>query len=363
MILFGDRPQYVQHLQARQPRIEITLGFYDVSSETSYFFAGPESVESTQLHEVTHQLFQESKTASAKLTPQANFWIMEGIAMYMESLRHGESVARLGGLDARRLQFARYRALQEQFYIPLVELVSMGQAELQRDPRIRRIYSQAAGLVHFLMDGQAGKHRQALLQYLRLVYEGRDRIESLATLTGVALPQLDDDYREFLHVTDQRLADANLQPDTVEALCLGNTSISDLGLRGIPPQRRLTWLDVANLDATDDGLAFALRSEELRQLNLDGTEITDALLPQLAATTTLEELDLSNTAISDRGLKSIAELPQLRVLWLQGTGITDVSVTTLISLPMLRHLGIEGTSITDAGRKQLREAKPDLGFD
>ena len=42
--------------------------------------------ERTMYHKATHQLFQESRPVSPEVGHRANFWIIEGIAMYMESL-------------------------------------------------------------------------------------------------------------------------------------------------------------------------------------------------------------------------------------------------------------------------------------
>ena len=69
---------------------------------------------------------------------------------------------------------------------------------MQRDPRIARLYTQSAGLTHFLMHYDGGRYRDALVAYLSTVYSGRDVPASLAQLTGVGYDILDRQYREFL---------------------------------------------------------------------------------------------------------------------------------------------------------------------
>ena len=134
VVLFSSQQEYTEFLKDSQPRIGITKGFYDIAVRSAYFFAGEQSAHSTQLHEATHQLLQEVQATSERLTLSQNFWAVEGIAMYMESLQRCGPAVLVGGVGANRLQFARYRRLQEKFYVPLRDLVSYGRDQLQQDP-------------------------------------------------------------------------------------------------------------------------------------------------------------------------------------------------------------------------------------
>ena len=69
---------------------------------------------------------------------------------------------------------------------------------LQTDPRIATLYSQAAGLTHFLVHYDRGRYRDALVAYLVAVYTGRDAPDTLAKLTGTSYSDLDKQYHEFL---------------------------------------------------------------------------------------------------------------------------------------------------------------------
>ncbi|MEX2560159.1 MAG: hypothetical protein WD403_09610, partial [Pirellulales bacterium] len=76
-----------------------------------------------------------------------------------------------------------------------------GMDRVQHDERIAMLYSQAAGLAHFLMHYDQGRYRDALVDYLLAVYSGRDRQSSLAELTGTSFDELDRQYREFVTAT------------------------------------------------------------------------------------------------------------------------------------------------------------------
>jgi hypothetical protein len=118
--------------------------------------------------------------------------------MYMESLRQEDGFYVLGGFDDERLHAAWYRLTQDNFYVPLTEFTTYGRDRLQTDPRIATLYSQAAGLANFLVYFDNGRYRDALVAYLLAVYTGRDRPDTLATLSGVDYETLDKQYREFI---------------------------------------------------------------------------------------------------------------------------------------------------------------------
>ncbi|MBX7165745.1 MAG: DUF1570 domain-containing protein [Pirellulales bacterium] len=207
VVYFRDREEYVTALRPAQPNIEITIGIYFGSTKTAYFFADEEQDDATLDHEATHQLFSETRATSDEPGLRDNFWIIEGIALYMESLVEHDGYATLGGPDNVRLQAARQRLLGDGFYVPLAELTRFGRDQLQHDERIAMIYSQASGLAHFLMHAEAGRYREALVRYLLAVYGGQAGPETLAELTGQSYAELDQQYRAFL----QALPDVTLK--------------------------------------------------------------------------------------------------------------------------------------------------------
>lgn len=363
-MLFASKQDYVKYLEPTQPRIAITLGFYDVKTETSFFFAGTESSPATQLHEATHQLFQELQRASVpRIGADANFWVVEGVALYMESLRQRGPYGIIGGFHANRLQFARYRCLQEGFQVPLESLVAVDRTAMQEHAEIRRLYSQSAGLTHFFMDDESGKYRTGLIRYLRSVYQGRDRIGTLASFLDTGFAELDGQYKNFLDVTDNDVFQASVQPDEIVSLCLARTSVTDAAIRKLPPQRQLQWLDLSFLPIADNSLGFLASAAALRQVSLEGTQITDATLAALAKHSAIEELDVSHTNITDEGVTVIASLPNLKILWLTGTKVTNRSLDLLAELPKLEQLDCSGTRISEDRKARLRQRRPTLSIE
>jgi hypothetical protein len=200
---FRDRDDYNRSLRSLESNIEITSGLYWSPPGLNklgraYFFAGKDSDDRIMYHEATHQLFHESRTVSPSAGHSGNFWIIEGVAMFMESLRREDGYDVLGGFDDIRLHAARYRFLHDKFYVPLGDFVDFGALKLQTDPRVRTLYSQAAGLTHFLIYYDNARYRDALVAYLSLVYAARDDHDTLSKLTGTDYRELDRQYRKFL---------------------------------------------------------------------------------------------------------------------------------------------------------------------
>ena len=199
VVFFRDRADYNRSLRAAMPNVAMSIGVYVEQTQRAYFFAGEDYDDRTLYHEATHQLFHQSRAVAPDVGRLANFWIVEGIALYMESLHREGDYWVLGGLDDERMYAARYRLLESKFYVPLEEFAGYGMEQLQTDKRIATLYSQAAGLTNFLIYYEAGRYRDALVLYLSAVYSGRDGPRSLAKLTGVSFDNLDRQYREFIN--------------------------------------------------------------------------------------------------------------------------------------------------------------------
>jgi hypothetical protein len=196
--LYRDRDDYNRSLRPLRSNIEISTGFYYDNPGRAYFFVGKDCDDRIIHHEATHQLFHESRPVAPDVGRRFNFWIGEGIAMFMESLHREDGYDVLGGFDDERLHAAQYRLLVSKFFVPFEEFVDFSMDSLQADPRIRTLYSQAAGMAHFLIYYDHGRYREALVNYLTTVYSGRDDHDTLARLTGQDYSELDKQYREFL---------------------------------------------------------------------------------------------------------------------------------------------------------------------
>jgi len=200
VVYFRDKEQYHQALKPIMPDVGISAGLYVAQNHTAYFFAGSEDSERTTYHEATHQLFQQSRRVSDEAGRNANCWLMEGIAMYMETLhREGECLV-LGGLNDVRMEAARYHVEEKDFYLPFDKLVRMGVQNLQGHPEISKLYSQIAGMTSFLVHFEDGRYRDALVSVLTATYNGSRDPDLLARATGVGYAELDKQYQAYMKI-------------------------------------------------------------------------------------------------------------------------------------------------------------------
>jgi hypothetical protein len=363
VVLFRNRAEYAAHVAGVHPRAAATLGLYQDAQRTAYFFAGEPSVQATWYHEAAHQLFQEAVPQTVQPAgSRTNYWLLEGVAMYLESLTPQEGYWTVGGCEASRLQIARYRTLAGDGGLPWPRLAAMGRDALQDHPEIARLYTQAAGLTHFLMDGQAGQFRAAVCRLLTQIYQGSDTPTSLTELTDQSWEALEEGYRRFLNVTDDDLA-AIPAPDLVKDLSLGRTAVTDRGMEHVGRCTQLRWLDLSYTAVTDEGAARLGRCSQLRQLFLEGANVTSAVVPTLATLTELEELDLSRLPLTDDSLAPLARLKNLKALHLVGCPLTDAALEHLRTLKQLERLDARGTQVTPQGLVRLRKSLPRLRAD
>ncbi|MGA2035504.1 MAG: hypothetical protein ABSG68_24915 [Thermoguttaceae bacterium] len=198
VVYFRDHDDYTRSLRSRVPNLGISLGIYMPQDRTAYFFAGDEDAGRVLNHEATHQLFQQTRHAPLDVGRNANFWVIEGIAMFMETLHQEHGYYVLGGLDDVRMLAARQHLIDGDFFVPLAQLTAYGTERLQSDPKVSSLYSQMAAMTNFLVFYDGGRYRDALVAYLTAVYSNRATLKTLAELTGAGYAELDRQYQEFM---------------------------------------------------------------------------------------------------------------------------------------------------------------------
>ncbi len=203
VFLYRDKADYDANLKALEDRIERSNGYYSPITTTAYFFPASEDMEafvaeSTRhalFHEATHQLFQEAKSGRNQDPAQTNYWLVEGMAMFMETFRMDKKHYKLGDLYHSRLVAANLYFVRDKFFMPTATLTRFGAEDF---PKNLYCYAQSAALTHYLMFAHAGRDRAALLELLRTTYSGAARANTLEKLLGRPFEEIDREYREFL---------------------------------------------------------------------------------------------------------------------------------------------------------------------
>jgi len=206
--LYRTKAEYVLALQAQTPQIEVTNGYYDNRSRIASFYEnGPGADPRTLFHEATHQLFYECTARDRMVGETGHYWAVEGIGCYMESFRDDGATMSAGSPRYARFVNARDVLLEEKFLVPLAEFDARGRQAFQTAPELFNCYSQASGLTHFFMHAGDGALRPALTVHLAELYHPAVRpnqIRPLDRLTGVPWTKLEELYRGYLTLQDER---------------------------------------------------------------------------------------------------------------------------------------------------------------
>ncbi len=358
VVLFRSKADYVTKLRPQLAGIESTTGLYFDQDRVSYFYVAPPTDRlaiAARYHEVVHQLLHAHLGGDFIPGKEFNFWAVEGIATYFESLAHGSGYISLGGWEADRLQFARYRTLntpREERPWPLSKLVAVSQTHWQAAHDVRQLYSRSAAMSQFLLDGENGRHRAPFLDFIGLLYQQKDKLTSVAELTTTSAEELDEQFVQYLRVTDNDLQ-AIIEPARLRNLSLGRTQVTDAGLSHLKGCPQLEWLDLTQLQVTDEGLQVIAQMPHLKQLFLEGTTGTPKTLAIISGLHELEELDLTGWSLKDEDLGLLAGLKRLETLYLTNTPITDAGLLHLKPLSNLKTVETSATKVTATGRKQL----------
>ncbi len=361
IVIFADSDEYQRTLARDEPAVAQSTGFYSDMRQTTFLYGGVgDDTTPTRHHELTHQMFREatfSRLGTRSPGEQSDFWLVEGIAGYMESLSFIDNLATVGGWNSERLQYARYRILVGGDSMPLSELRADGRIAAQRRSDLSRYYAHAITQTHFLLDGGVTGSRQWVFNTLADLY----RIEVSFPLTANA-PEDPRLVTQFLAVNDQTIvANAKILPPT--KICLAGCEVSSEGLAAIPASTSLTWLDLSRMPSLKltDIMRLCPEPNSLTTLSLEATRLEpESLAIWLGGATSLRELDLSSTAMDDHLIEPLSQMREIDTLWLTGSHVSDKIIDVLLSLSKLRSVDLQQCAVSDDAIARLRAARPDL---
>ncbi|MEZ6131936.1 MAG: hypothetical protein R3C59_25020 [Planctomycetaceae bacterium] len=229
---YATRAEYDRVIRSKSELLArvVTNGLYWEPDRTSYFFRNPDDESLlTVFHEATHQILDlataaDRRTAARKrkavlrqpqirdwvMCENSNFWMLEGIACYFESIRISDGAIVVGDPGYVRFQAAQQRLLRDNFYVPLQLFSGLGKDAFQHHPNLPQLYSQASGFAHFLLHYQNGTYRDDFVRLLSAAYrpdlKNVLKEPSLEEITGVKFAVLDQQYREHLHQLSMQTA-------------------------------------------------------------------------------------------------------------------------------------------------------------
>ena len=379
VVLFQNAAEYHAELGSQVPGIERSTGFYSDQMGITFLYAAEQDAAATRRHELVHQMFREATRSGlgrGRPGEQGDFWLVEGIAGYFESLWIGPRSATLGGWDSPRLQYARHRVVVGGDRLPWTELREDGLLAAQQRADLARWYAHAIAHTHRLLDDEQGRFRPWVFAALADLYRipggpalptGLPETPPGLDPAGVNPPVAVDQrsgaeiaLEKFLRIGDEDLI-SNRLDRSLRELCLAGCEVTGEGLAALTPQRQLDWLDLSRLPITDrDVIRLVPDPASLSQLSLEATKITPGLETWLGRVRRLRELDLSWTAADDRLLAALPDDSVLETLWLTGSQVGDEFLNKVGSLKELRAIDLQRTAVGDEALRRLRSRRPSL---
>jgi hypothetical protein len=358
VVLLKNESDYARTLGQSMPGIDQSTGFYSDERQTSFFYPSDSTdAVATRRHELVHQLFREAtRSGLAGDSPgrQSDFWLVEGIAGYFESLRFDQRHATVGGWDSPRLQYTRYRVFGRREIMPLDELRPEGQLKVQRRADLAKWYAFSIAYTHQLLDGKNLSGRRWVYDRLAKLYQ-----VNLDVPAAQLPPESELSLVDFLRVSDGALK-TNPASGVLTELCLSGSQVTGRGLATIPASDSFRWIDLTNLSISSDDLKRMVPvPSSLEQLSLESTGVDDSITDWIAKAKQISELDLSQTRCGDATISALADHSRLRTLWLTHSAITDASIPVLSRLQSIESIDLQRTAVTNDGLAKLRTAHPD----
>jgi Leucine-rich repeat (LRR) protein len=135
----------------------------------------------------------------------------------------------------------------------------------------------------------------------------------------------------------------------LEVLDLGDSAITDAGLKHLAGMTKLRSLGLVKTKVTDDGLSSLAKMAELQHLGLGQTGVKGAGFEKVKGLAKLSGLDLTGTPFGDDGMKHLSALTALNSLQLAGTAVTDAGLEQLKGMEKLGMLNLSKTKVTGTG--------------
>lgn len=139
---------------------------------------------------------------------------------------------------------------------------------------------------------------------------------------------------------------------------LSGTQIDDRALELLAQRETVDALVLADTSITDHGVAALEGHPQLRELDLTRTAISDRSLESLSSLPALKHLNLCGTDVTDDGLKALEGNSTLLTLNIQETQISDAAIATLGTLESLKLLAMGNSKLSPDGIIRLQHTLP-----
>jgi hypothetical protein len=223
VVLFPSHKDYLTHVKDQHGNDELlrnSAGFYSPADRRSRFFWSEDLTDTlrTFYHEVAHQLFAEVKDGTGGGSA-GNNWLVEGIAVYMESWEKVDGRWRPG----HRVELNRFQAAKSFLASnPGWSLESFAAIDHDQFHKQNRglNYALAGALSHFFMHYDDETYKEAFVRFIAAYYAGKVNQRSLQDYiraeggSSQSFATLEKQFRQYMASLGEKKAEA--EPEAEE---------------------------------------------------------------------------------------------------------------------------------------------------
>ena len=312
VVFLQNQQQYANLLEEHVRGIGISSGYYSNRLRTSFFYDGDATTQSTWRHELTHQLFRQSKGRSPdNVFDKNHVWLDEGVATYAESMTEFDSYVTLGGFEAERTQYARKQALLENAALSVADLNKMTKDSWQAQGNAK-LYSQSAAIVDTLMNENHGQYQPDFINLLQIIYHRQAPSKSFENKLKLTFAQVDQMFLGFLKISADKVSKHLSKPKTRTFLSFAGAKLANGDYQKIAECINLEVLDLSEHVLNKNDLQPLTNCPALNQLILVRCQFGTGALLEVARLPGLTEIDLRQSRIGPTQANEINRLRQLK---------------------------------------------------
>jgi Flp pilus assembly protein TadD len=192
VIVFRDEASFLPFKPLYQGKPANVSGYFQPGEDVNYIAISLESGErdryGTAFHEYVHLHLRDN-------VPGAPLWLNEGLAEFYSSILFAGGEALLGAAIPAYVQL-----LRSQEMLPLSTLFSIGTNSPHYNERDKSgvFYGESWALVHYLMQGDGGRHQEQFKRFLQMVSRGDNADKTFEDVFGMSLVVAEKELREYV---------------------------------------------------------------------------------------------------------------------------------------------------------------------
>jgi tetratricopeptide (TPR) repeat protein len=224
VVVFRDEASFLPFKPLYQGKPANLAGYFQPGDDLNYIAISLNPNErdpyGTAFHEYVHLNMRDN-------FPSVPLWLNEGLAEFYSSMQFAGGEAMVGGPIPAYIQLLRGKEM-----LPLKTLFSVGSNSPHYNEQDQSgiFYGESWILVHYLMQGAGGRHRNQFKRFLELVSRGDNAERTFEEVFGMTLATAEQELRDYVRrgeIVAQRVAIGESAADYTSYTAMQRSSLSE----------------------------------------------------------------------------------------------------------------------------------------